>query len=539
MNSGITKNILFILIIVIFIIFIVSITSLLIWRLFRTKIKKIKTNQKAYLEEINNFSYYLHTSILRLKNYYKNNYKYITLFEEAEKNASKIEKHNQSLKILLENLYIELEHKKISLVFKIYKQVQIQWKIFLVDKDKFNKLVGSFNKNWEEVDNLSGFLQSLLLDIKAYIIKNQNLIPNSFETLIDEANKLLASTCDFDERRKHNDITEINRLINEHHKRVVIFAKKIDSAINIEKSLFTIIPVKIAFWEQKEEFKNEYIKLKEFYENIKNNQPFANITKTEKQLRIFYNDERKLREILNYQQNSQILAYDLLADFRKTFNHVYNKINLYISIYDQDENEISDIKQTQTKLVNLKKSLDYMESSAEKKENISFDQIKFLINEIRILIDQFNHSTDLIVNKHNKINYTKYLLKTYKFLVFYANKNENLLKNNAEIYDSLTQLNIEIYALVDEFNSKEYLDIKDSKLIKFQNKLNSVLTVIQKQKIYSSMVDQFISKIDIISKKQENIKIQKLHVINLKQQYKFKEAFDVCVKYIKKGVWDV
>ncbi|MBU4690296.1 hypothetical protein KQ874_01110 [Mycoplasma sp. ES3157-GEN-MYC] len=498
----------------------------------KTKLSYFNEHLKKWSQTIKSSNYNNSATIDRFRTLSTTMTNYLDLKNRLNNMYSKMCDLTKEINPLLQNLHETITkynlneaktlHKKASNIFKDYNNLNQQ----------FSGLSDSLNKHWNTIEVVAVNAYEVIKTLEQIINESKDKLPISYNSLINELKELRKKTSYLEAQRSSKAIQDVSKDLNEHDRKVRIFAEKVSHLVNMEWLSFNYLPECLNQIKQLDQSNANYTKLNG--DLVKIQDDFIKET--------YQTTISKIRAWLYH--------YSVLTSQLKTKQELSNFIGNNISLIDQNLNKIEliannfvlitdEYKQNEktqiiANFVNLKQDFAKIKTALTNGDaNVSYLDIDAFINSMIDWINKFNYLIKQYNDAEESKRYQQYYLNILRIWYLYVISNKDLLEMNSTNEKAITQL----INLNESFTLKSTID--ENQLTIFTDRLLELCKLVYYAQTYKFMALDLINSISIYRLNNEDI--DSLIKISLEkiQNKQYKDAFQLIKDLIRREKLDV
>ncbi|MBZ4212925.1 hypothetical protein LAD74_02945 [Mycoplasma sp. U97] len=502
------------------------------------KIKNISRKINKMNENIGFAMNNISTTISRFRAVSKTRHDYKSNLEELIKIDNKIKKIYNVISPLYNDLNLLIHKFKLFRTTDLYKKYLYHYELYKKEIEKFNLISNNLNKHWNIIDKLSADSTRVLVALEAYINKKKNDIPISYNSLFNDLNTLKQQTFEFEEKKLVNDLADVSSEINQHEKRINLFARKVDHIVRIENATFKMLPILLQNLLEKSRDKEKAQKMLEKLKKIQQEYLHTTYQKLLDEVKHLYKDylymdnfNKAVNEFNDYLKNQ-------FDNFEYHFNIINKQIDLTFMIFDDNHFTNNSIKQNFLNNYNAFKSLiddfNTFKNKIKNNDEISFFEFQIFLENYRNIIMFFNDLIYKLNFNDTCKNYNQFYIEalqswTYKILNLRGYFEKSSLNDSR--FKEILVLKNEISS---QYEESKQIDIKSENYVKWNNLILELYEEFYKQYSYKKMVEILMLK--IAPKRSINNSEFNEIMLYINRNIisgKYKEAFEMLVACIK------
>lgn len=417
---------------------------------------------------------------------------------------------------------------------KLYLEILPKYEECISMHKQFDEKTKNLNKHWNVIEIVTNESFRILRKIEEHLEKNKYRLSHSYDYLTNELKQLSNTTIEWEENKLTHKIDSISNALNQHEKRINIFARKVDHFVNIEWSLFDHLPEilsKLSFEtkdklaikqliDERENLATEWLKL-----------PYQDV---QERIKKIYADYYVLNKKTALNAEFQDFINNELENIGKMINELDQKLS-YISI-DLDDFDSNFVTKISQELLQLRNQYDSINKANKADSNVSLMEIQTLLHGIMELIKKCNDKIEIFNLDTYQKNYNAYYLKileTWSLKIQFVQS--TVLEQSLELENDIKLLIDSLSKVKKDFEQSEKINFKSKNWNHFYNIFTKLFKMTFKAYLYKKMTEELMLKSMHYRLNNPDFNELLISVNKHMRAKKFDEAFSLLATCMKKG----
>ncbi|UUD35594.1 hypothetical protein NPA07_01830 [Mycoplasmopsis caviae] len=391
------------------------------------------------------------------------------------------------------NLRKAAKSYKLKVAHKIYHQILPKYQECISLNKEFEEKTKNLNKHWNVIEIVTNESFSILRKVGDYLDKNKFRLKKSYKNLENELTQLRETTIEWENNKLTHKIDSISNALNQHEKRINIFARKVDHFVNIEWSLFDHLPKilnKLKSETREQSAINDLISEHQVLTNEWLELPYQDI---QERIKKIYTEYYILNKKSTINKEFQDFINKELAKIGNMITKLDQKLS-YVSIEldDYDQNFVAKIS---SELMQLKDQYDSIVTSKEKSSEVSLMEVQNLIEGIMQLVKNCNNKIEFFNYDSYQKKYNEYYLKmleTWSLKIQFVQS--SVLEQSSELESDIKHLISNLTNVKRDFSQSGKLNFESKNWLSFYKIFNKLLKMTFRAYLYKKMTEELLSK---------------------------------------------